>query len=146
MCQFVPSTEIDGCSLDLMRRRQDEALPNGVIDFVIVETILHMRRLGLRGLGLNFSVLRAVVSGERSDGSWRDIERRVLARLGDSAQIESLWRFNAKFHPEWQPRWSWSTRSSMWLHRASRSRTRNRSGSCLSSVGSSSAGPGGGQP
>jgi lysylphosphatidylglycerol synthetase-like protein (DUF2156 family) len=105
VCQFVPSAEIDGCSLDLMRRRHDEALPNGVIDFVIVETILHMRRLGLRGLGLNFSVLRAVVSGERSDSSWRGIERRVLARLSDSAQIESLWRFNAKFHPEWQPRW-----------------------------------------
>ncbi len=111
VCQFVPSPEIDGWSLDLMRRRQGEALPNGVIDFVIVETILHMRRLGLRGLGLNFSVLRAVVSGERGDSTghgdstWHSIERRVLARLSESAQIESLWRFNAKFHPEWQPRW-----------------------------------------
>jgi lysyl-tRNA synthetase class 2 len=105
VCQFVPSPEIDGYSLDLMRRRQDAALPNGVIDFVIVETIRHMRRLGRRGLGLNFSVLRAVVSGERSDSTWTGIERRVAARLSESAQIESLWRFNAKFHPEWQPRW-----------------------------------------
>jgi lysyl-tRNA synthetase class 2 len=78
---------------------------------VIVEMILPMRGLGMRGLGLNFSVLRAVVSGERSDSTWRidsawhSIERRVLARLSESAQIESLWRFNAKFHPEWQPRW-----------------------------------------
>jgi lysyl-tRNA synthetase class 2 len=105
VCQFVPSPEIGGYSLDLMRRRQDESLPNGVIDFVVVETIVHMRRIGLRALGLNFSVLRAVVSGERSDSTWHGIERRVLARLSESAQIESLWRFNAKFHPDWLPRW-----------------------------------------
>ncbi|HMK10591.1 MAG TPA: phosphatidylglycerol lysyltransferase domain-containing protein [Acidimicrobiales bacterium] len=105
VCQFVPCAEIRGFSLDLMRRRHDEALPNGVIDFVIIETIEHLRQQGYEGLGLNFAVLRAVVSGERNESAWHGIERRVLARLSESAQIESLWRFNAKFHPEWQPRW-----------------------------------------
>ena len=28
----------------------------------------------------------------------------LLRRMGDSMQIESLWKFNAKFDPRWQPR------------------------------------------
>ena len=148
VCQFVPSPEIDGCSLDLMRRRQDEALPNGVIDFVIVETILHMRRLGLRGLGLNFSVLRAVVSGERSDSRLATGTSSAACSLGSASPRRSS-RCGGSTPSSIQsgnPVGSWSTRSSMRLHRASRLRTRNRFGSCLSSAGSSSAVPGGGQP
>jgi lysyl-tRNA synthetase class 2 len=26
--------------------------------------------------------------------------------MGDSMQIESLWKFNAKFDPDWQPRYA----------------------------------------
>ena len=29
----------------------------------------------------------------------------MLKRMSDSMQIESLWRFNAKFDPEWLPRY-----------------------------------------
>ncbi|HEY4375645.1 MAG TPA: phosphatidylglycerol lysyltransferase domain-containing protein, partial [Acidimicrobiales bacterium] len=95
-CQYVPSDAINGYSLDLMRRSEGEH-PNGLTDFVVVETIRHLRDQGKVGLGLNFAVMRAVLAGERGDGSFPRIQKWFLQRLGDSMQIESLWRFNAKF-------------------------------------------------
>jgi hypothetical protein len=34
------------------------------------------------------------------------LERWLLRRMSDSMQIESLWRFNAKFDPEWFARYA----------------------------------------
>jgi hypothetical protein len=45
--------------------------------------------------------MRAVLAGEDGGG----IQRWLLRRMSDSMQIESLWRFNAKFGPEWLPRY-----------------------------------------
>jgi lysyl-tRNA synthetase class 2 len=103
-CQWVPSADIDGWSLDLMRRRADDDLPNGLMDFVVLETIEHVRASHGRGLALNFAVLREIVAGER-DGSLYGLQRRVLRHLSSSMQIESLWRYNAKFRPAWRPRY-----------------------------------------
>src|SRR5206468_4250089 len=50
-CQYVPAIGINGYSLDLMRRDDGEH-PNGLLDFVAVETIRELQRRGMRGLGL----------------------------------------------------------------------------------------------
>ncbi|HET8603042.1 MAG TPA: phosphatidylglycerol lysyltransferase domain-containing protein [Marmoricola sp.] len=102
--QWVPAPGIDGWSLDVMRRSTDTSLPNGVIDFLIVETIDYLARRGQRGLGLNFAVLRSVVAGEHN-GLLGRTGRAVLRRAGANSQLESLWRFSAKFAPEWVPRY-----------------------------------------
>jgi lysylphosphatidylglycerol synthetase-like protein (DUF2156 family) len=104
-CQYVPAPAIQGYSLDLMRRSEGEH-PNGLTDFVVAETIRHLRETGHVGLGLNFAVMRAVLAGERGDGNMPRIQGWFLKRLGDSMQIESLWRFNAKFDPDWVPRYA----------------------------------------
>jgi lysylphosphatidylglycerol synthetase-like protein (DUF2156 family) len=103
-CQFVPATDIDGYSLDLMRRSAGEH-PNGLTDFVVVRTIEHLRAAGHRGLSLNFATMRAVLAGEMGDTVGRRVERKVMERLSDSMQIESLWRYNAKFQPTWRRRY-----------------------------------------
>jgi lysylphosphatidylglycerol synthetase-like protein (DUF2156 family) len=105
LCHYVPAPGIDGYSLDLMRR-SDGPHPNGLIDFVVVETIREINHRGLRGLGLNFATLRAVLAGERGDGVGRRLERWLLRRLSDTMQIESLWRYNAKFGPDWKARYA----------------------------------------
>jgi lysylphosphatidylglycerol synthetase-like protein (DUF2156 family) len=102
-CQYVPAPGIDGWSLDLMRR-SDGDHPNGLTDFVVVRTLDWMRAEGYRGLGLNFATMRAVLAGEAGGGIGTRVEQRLLQRLGDSMQIESLWRYNAKFGPAWVPR------------------------------------------
>lgn len=103
-CQYVPAPRLRGYSLDLMRR-DDGDHPNGILDFVIVETIQHLRRQGMERLGLNFATMRAVLAGETGAGVVGSIERWVLRRLSGSMQIESLWRFNAKFDPDWSSRY-----------------------------------------
>jgi len=103
-CQFVPAADIGGYSLDLMRRSAGEH-PNGLTDFVIVRTIEHLRATGHGGLSLNFAAMRAVLAGEMGDTMGRRMERRVMERLSSSMQIESLWRYNAKFQPTWRRRY-----------------------------------------
>ncbi len=100
MCQFVPAPGIGGYSLDLMRRDRGEH-PNGLIDFALVSTIEHLRALGMRGLSLNFAAMREVLEGERGAG----IERWALKKMSSFMQIESLWKFNAKYEPDWLPRY-----------------------------------------
>lgn len=103
-CQYVPAPGIHGYSLDLMRR-DDGDHPNGLLDFILVNTIHKLRDDGCEHLGLNFATMRAVLAGEAGDGLSQRIERWLLRRMSDSMQIESLWRFNAKFDPEWYARY-----------------------------------------
>ena len=102
-CHFVPAPALDGYSLDLMHRTRGEH-PNGVLDFVLVSTIEELRRRGMRVLGLNFATMRAVLAGESGDGVPQRLQRWLLRRLSDSMQIETLWRFTAKYDPDWMPR------------------------------------------
>ncbi|HET7487987.1 MAG TPA: phosphatidylglycerol lysyltransferase domain-containing protein [Acidimicrobiales bacterium] len=103
-CQWVPALGIDGYSLDLMRRSKGEH-PNGLLDFVVVETIRHLKDQGLRGLALNFATMRAVLAGETS-GPGQRTQRWLLRKMSDSMQIESLWKYNEKFGPSWKPRYA----------------------------------------
>jgi len=104
--QYVPASHINGYSLDLMRRTSNPDAPNGLTDFVIIETINWLAERGLNGLGLNFAVMRAVVAGETGSGPWQSAERSLFHRFSDSMQIESLWNFNKKYDPQWRPRYS----------------------------------------
>ena len=87
-------------------RRDDGEHPNGLMDFAVVETIRHLRQQGRRGLGLNFATMRAVLAGEAGEGMSQRIQAWLLRRMSDSMQIESLWKFNAKYDPDWQPRYA----------------------------------------
>jgi lysylphosphatidylglycerol synthetase-like protein (DUF2156 family) len=103
MCQFVPSPAIGGFSLDLMRRDPGEH-PNGLLDFALCSTITHLEELGMKGLSLNFAAMRSILEGE-TDGVTQRVERWALRRLSGVLQIETLWRFNAKYEPQWLPRY-----------------------------------------
>lgn len=104
-CQFVPAPGIGGWSLDLMRR-SDRDHPNSITDFVVVSTILAIREWGATGLALNFATLRAVLAGEAGDGWSTRVQALVARQLSESMQIESLWRYNSKYRPRWQPRFA----------------------------------------
>jgi lysylphosphatidylglycerol synthetase-like protein (DUF2156 family) len=104
MCQFVPSPAIGGFSLDLMRRDRAEH-PNGLLDFALCKTIAHLNESGMKGLSLNFAALRSILDGESGDGVTQRVERWALRRLSGVLQIETLWRFNAKYEPTWLPRY-----------------------------------------
>jgi lysylphosphatidylglycerol synthetase-like protein (DUF2156 family)/UDP-2,3-diacylglucosamine pyrophosphatase LpxH len=105
-CQFVPAKGIDGYSLDLMRRAVTGEHPNGLLDYILMETIFHLKAQGRRGLTLNFATLRAVLAGETGEGVTQRIERWLLQKMSGTMQIESLWHFNAKYDPDWRPRYA----------------------------------------
>ncbi len=105
ICQFTPSPGIQGWSLDLMRRKVATSLPNGVTDFVIVETMRHLADEGFKNLCLNFAVMRSMFEPQTSQGLRRRVVRHSLIQLSKRAQIESLWKYNRKFAPQWQPRY-----------------------------------------
>jgi lysyl-tRNA synthetase class 2 len=100
---FVPWGS-DGLSLDLMRR--DRTAQPGVNDFLIVESIKAAEELGIKRISLNFAVFRAALErGERiGAGPVLRAWRGILLFMSRWFQIESLYKFNAKFCPVWVPR------------------------------------------
>src|SRR6266704_1142672 len=94
----------DGLSLDLMRR--DRSAQPGLNDFMIAETIKSAPELGVTRISLNFAAFRAALErGERiGAGPITRAWRRVLIFMSRWFQIESLYKFNAKFAPVWVPR------------------------------------------
>ena len=100
---FVPWGK-DGLSLDLMRR--DKSAAAGVNDFLIVEAIKNAPDLGVRRISLNFAAFRSALErGERiGAGPVLRAWRGILLFMSRWFQIESLYKFNAKFQPDWIPR------------------------------------------
>jgi lysyl-tRNA synthetase, class II len=103
LLHFVPWGS-DGLSLDLMRR--DRSAAPGLNDFLIVEAVKAASDLGVKRISLNFAVFRAALErGERiGAGPVTRAWRGFLLFLSRWFQIESLYKFNAKFCPEWVPR------------------------------------------
>jgi lysyl-tRNA synthetase class 2 len=103
LLHFVPWGS-DGLSLDLMRR--DKNAQGGLNDFLIVEAIKAAPELGVKRISLNFAMFRAVLErGERiGAGPVLRAWRSLLLFASRWFQIESLYKFNAKFCPQWQPR------------------------------------------
>jgi lysyl-tRNA synthetase class 2 len=101
---FVPWGS-DGASLDVMRRDRDG--PSYLSDFLVVEAARRLPGLGVRRLSLNFSFLRAVIAAgaEPEVPLGLRAARWLLRRLSGPFQIETLYRFNKKFAPAWQPRY-----------------------------------------
>ena len=79
--------------------------PKWLLDFALCSTIEHLRKRGYEGLSLNFAAIRSPLFGEKGDGAVQRAERWMLKKASSFAQIESLWRFNAKYDPEWLPRY-----------------------------------------
>ena len=100
---FVP-WGADGLSLDLMRRDRDAV--NGINEFLISALLDRAPALGVSRVSLNFAVFRSTFDrGERlGAGPVLKLTRRLLLLGSRWWQLESLYRFNEKFQPAWQPR------------------------------------------
>ena len=98
---FVPCYGRPAVSLSFMRR--DPATPNGLMEFMVVQAIELLRERHIGELSLNFAAFAKWLHSpekraERALG-------RLIALGNRFFQIESLYRFNAKFFPRWEPRY-----------------------------------------
>lgn len=93
-----------GLSLDLMRR--DRSTENGIVEHMVAALACEAPRLGVDQISLNFAVLRSVFArGEQlGAGPVLRLWHSVLLGLSRFWQIESLYRANLKYQPEWRPR------------------------------------------
>ncbi|WP_186780015.1 phosphatidylglycerol lysyltransferase domain-containing protein [Streptomyces salinarius] len=100
---FVPWGP-DGASLDLMRR--DRAADPGMNELLIVAALQAAPRLGIARVSLNFAMFRAALARGEKIGAGPVLRawRGLLVFLSRWFQIESLYKFNAKFRPRWEPR------------------------------------------
>ncbi len=98
---FVPCYGRPAVSLSFMRRDPDT--PNGLTEFMVTEAVAHLRDRGLEEMSLNFATAaRFMHSPENA------IERaigKLAKKLNRFFQIESLYKFNAKFFPRWEARY-----------------------------------------
>jgi lysyl-tRNA synthetase class 2 len=99
--QFVPVYGRPTVSLSFMRR--DPATPNGLTEFLVVQAAELLRDRGLTEMSLNFAAFAKYMHSPQTR-----LERalgRIAALANPFFQIESLYRFNAKFFPRWEPRY-----------------------------------------
>ncbi|ONI82889.1 hypothetical protein ALI144C_17655 [Actinosynnema sp. ALI-1.44] len=84
-------------SLDSMRR--DRGGPNGLNERMIVDLVAYAQAGGVRAVSLNFAAFRTLIdAGDERTGAAR-LGYRVMHLLDPLIQVESLYRFNAKFRP-----------------------------------------------
>jgi lysyl-tRNA synthetase, class II len=99
---LVPAAHERAYSLSAMRRRP--STPNGLMEFLVVETIAWARERNVQELSLNFCVFADVL--ERAPRTpLHALFRRALLAGDRMFQIERLLVFNRKFQPEWRPRY-----------------------------------------
>jgi lysyl-tRNA synthetase class 2 len=98
---FVPCYGRPAVSLSMMRR--DPATPNGLTEFLVCEAVALLRTRGLQEMSLNFATVARYMHSPA--GAFERTVGRIAKRLNPYFQIESLYRFNAKFFPRWEPRY-----------------------------------------
>lgn len=95
----------DGMSLDRMLRSREAV--TGVNELIISAAAEYGKSNGISRISLNFAAFRSIFEeSERiSAGPILRFKRKILQIFSKWVQVESLYRFNAKFQPEWNPRY-----------------------------------------
>ena len=94
-------------SLSVDRMQRDIEVESGINELLIVASVEYARQNDLNLISLNFAVFKSIF--ERADkinvGLVLRVKRKFLRWMSHWFQVESLFRFNAKFQPVWQTRY-----------------------------------------
>jgi lysyl-tRNA synthetase, class II len=95
-----------GVSLDLMRRSPQS--PNGTIELMVSELALGAERIGINRISLNFAMFRSAFEqgAQLGAGPIARLWRGLLLFFSRWWQLETLYRSNVKYQPEWVPRYA----------------------------------------
>ncbi|HEY2084625.1 MAG TPA: bifunctional lysylphosphatidylglycerol synthetase/lysine--tRNA ligase LysX [Mycobacterium sp.] len=96
----------NGVSLDLMRRSPQS--PNGTIELMVSELALHAERIGITRISLNFAMFRSAFEqgAQLGAGPVARLWRGFLLFFSRWWQLETLYRSNMKYQPDWIPRFA----------------------------------------
>ncbi|OBI57666.1 lysine--tRNA ligase [Mycobacterium sp. E787] len=95
-----------GVSLDLMRRSPQS--PNGTIELMVSELALNAETLGIIRISLNFAMFRSAFEqgAQLGAGPVARLWRGFLLFFSRWWQLETLYRSNMKYQPDWVPRYA----------------------------------------
>ncbi len=95
-----------GVSLDLMRRSPKS--PNGTIELMVSELALNAESQGITRISLNFAMFRSAFEqgAQLGAGPVARLWRGFLLFFSRWWQLETLYRSNMKYQPEWIPRYA----------------------------------------
>jgi lysyl-tRNA synthetase class 2 len=102
--RYVPCRAGRAISLDVMRRDPDA--PNGVNERMILDVVEWARARQIETVSLNFAAFRGLLVDGADLSVLKQAQAWVVRKLSPYFQIESLHRFNAKFHPRWVQRFA----------------------------------------
>jgi len=96
----------NGVSLDLMRRSPQS--PNGTIELMVSDLALHAERIGITRISLNFAMFRSAFEqgAQLGAGPVARLWRGFLLFFSRWWQLETLYRSNVKYQPDWIPRYA----------------------------------------
>jgi lysyl-tRNA synthetase, class II len=101
--QLVPSPASEGYSLASMRRRRNT--PNGLMEYLITETLAWARAHAVTEVSLNFAVFADFLRADDEAPRHTRTLRWLLLRADRLFQLERLHSFNRKFFPHWRRRY-----------------------------------------
>ncbi|MGF9661883.1 bifunctional lysylphosphatidylglycerol synthetase/lysine--tRNA ligase LysX [Arthrobacter crystallopoietes] len=95
----------NGLSLDLMRRSPEAA--NGTTELLVARLLEQAKNLGIIRVSLNFAMFRGLFAeaDRLGAGALTRLNTSVLGFFERFFQLERLYRSNAKYRPEWFPRY-----------------------------------------
>ena len=96
----------NGASLDLMRRSPQS--PNGSIELMVSELCLQSEGIGVTRISLNFAMFRTAFEhgAQLGAGPVARLWRGLLVFFSRWWQLETLYRSNMKYQPQWVPRYA----------------------------------------
>ncbi|MGX9791606.1 bifunctional lysylphosphatidylglycerol synthetase/lysine--tRNA ligase LysX [Mycobacterium sp. MMS18-G62] len=96
----------NGVSLDLMRRSPQS--PNGTIELMVSELCMQSEGIGVTRISLNFAMFRSAFEqgAQLGAGPVARLWRGLLVFFSRWWQLETLYRSNMKYQPEWVPRYA----------------------------------------
>jgi len=95
-----------GLSLDLMRRAPGS--PNGTVELMVTELLQQADTVGVNRVSLNFAMFRSAFEqgAQLGAGPVARLWRALLVFLSRWWQLETLYRSNMKYQPQWVPRYA----------------------------------------
>jgi lysyl-tRNA synthetase, class II len=96
----------NGLSLDLMRRSPQS--PNGTIELMVTELLQNAETIGVNRISLNFAMFRSAFEqgAQLGAGPVARLWRALLVFFSRWWQLETLYRSNMKYQPQWVPRYA----------------------------------------
>ncbi len=99
---FVPVYASKGLSLDAARKKKH--VPNGLTEFLLIQSLEYFKKNGIQSVSLNFATFHYSAKGEQkfSDTLFLTFLYKVLSSV---YMTNTLYAFNNKFLPQWRERY-----------------------------------------